>query len=216
MGQVEVVGSYNGQFNRLYLNNGTADPWAGVAGSDITSDAHDTIGIVLGDVDGDGDLDLVAGNYNSQVNRLYLNNGTGDPWGGVGGSDIMFDADITRSVVLGDVDSDGDLDLVAGNQGQTNRLYLNNGTGDPWYEVIGSNITLDTHNTTAVVLGDVDGDGDLDLVAGNSVQANRLYLNDGTADPWGARLSARISRPTHTTPDRSCWAMWTATGIWTW
>ena len=33
-------------------------------------------------VDGDGHLDLVAGNYN-QPNRLYLNNGTTDPWAGV-------------------------------------------------------------------------------------------------------------------------------------
>ena len=70
-------------------------------------------------------------------------------------------------MALGDVDGDGDLDLVAGNYGQTNRLYLNNGTADPWNGVTGSDITADADNTTSVALGDVDGDGDLDLVAGN-------------------------------------------------
>ena len=87
--------------------------------------------MALGDVDGDGDLDLVAGNYN-QANRLYLNNGTADPFDGVTGSDISSRRPRYLSVALGDVDGDGDLDLVAGNYSQANRLYLNNGTADPF------------------------------------------------------------------------------------
>ena len=120
----------HGQANRLYLNNGTAVPFNGVTGTDITADANTTTGIALGDMDGDGDLDVVAGNY-GQANRLYLNNGTADPLQRRDRHGHHRRRRPTRAMALGDVDGDGDLDVVAGNDGQPNRLYLNNGTATP-------------------------------------------------------------------------------------
>ena len=83
-------------------------------------------------------------------------------------------------MVLGDVNGDGHLDLVAGNSGQTNKLYLNDGSGG--FVSTGTAIGSDSETdlTFSVVLGDVDGDGDLDLVAGNFTQTSKLYLNDGS------------------------------------
>ncbi|MCP5155818.1 MAG: VCBS repeat-containing protein [Ectothiorhodospiraceae bacterium] len=188
-----VAGNGFGQANRLYLNNGTADPFASVTGSDITADADATFALALDDVDGDGDLDLVAGNAFSQRNRLYLNNGTADPFAGIVGTDITTDAQSTSAVALGDVDGDGDLDLVAGDTDQPNRLYLNNGTNDPFAGVTGADITADAQSTSAVALGDIDGDGDLDLVAGSTFQPNRLYLNNGSADPFAGVTGTDIT-----------------------
>jgi hypothetical protein len=66
-------------------------------------------------------------------------------------------------MVLGDVDRDGDLDLVM-SWGQ-NRLYLNDGMGT-FTDATAARMPVNYVPTTCVALGDVDGDGDLDLVFG--------------------------------------------------
>ena len=83
---------------------------------------------------------------------------------------ITEDNDLTQSIALGDIDGDGDLDVVVGNSSisSPNRLYLNNGTLKPFANATVVDITDDRHFTDSIALGDVDGDGDLDVVAGNS------------------------------------------------
>ncbi|MEM7202095.1 MAG: VCBS repeat-containing protein [Planctomycetota bacterium] len=180
--------------NSVYLNNGAGfftDATAGrlPAANDWSTD------IALGDVDGDGDLDLIVANappgFAGKRNQLYLNDG--------GGTFIDFTADllppladVSLAVAVADVDGDGDVDLMFGNAGQ-NRLYLNDGSGRFTHAT--AHLPPDLATSADVVLTDVDGDGDPDVVVANSIQSNRLYVNDGTgvmADVSATRLPPNV------------------------
>ncbi len=178
---------YIGGANKVYLNhNGVLQTIAA-----WTSDDTDfTRSVAWGDMDGDGDLDLAAGNWGS--NKVYLNqNGvlqTTAVW-------ISGDANGTYSVTWGDMDGDGDLDLAVGNSGSANKVYLNqNGilqTAAVW-------ISDDSDKTYSIAWGDVDGDGDLDLAAGNDGSANKVYLNqNGVLQTTAAWLSDDTSDRTN-------------------
>ncbi len=188
-GHLDVVaGNFNSEErNQIYLNNGTTDPFDGVVGLDAGTERDFTRALALADLDGDGNLDIVAGNGNSEgdnTNKLYLNLGTPAPFGKLGTSDIGAEIDNTDSIAFGDVDNDGDLDLVTGNNGQANKLYLNNGIANPFNNATVLNIGSENDNTIAIALGDVNNDGLLDVVAGNDGQVDRVYLNDGDGNPF--------------------------------
>ena len=130
------------------------------------ADSDETKELALGDIDGDNDLDLVVGNYSNERDRLYLNNGTSDPFGGVVGQDISSDEFYTHGVEFGDIDEDGDLDLIlVFHFDQPNRIYLN--------QTLHRNAAFDTKHTLDasfiyadfVHIADLDRDGDDDVIA---------------------------------------------------
>jgi hypothetical protein len=145
--------------------------------------AQNSHGIAWGDIDGDGDVDLVCGNY-ALSSTVFRNDGgvlTASPvWSGAGGES-------TRKIALGDYDGDGDIDLAMGNYGQANVVYRNDGgtlTSNPVWT------SAPTNDTYSVAWADYDGDGDMDLACGNYRQANTVYRNDGgtlTSNPaWSS------------------------------
>ncbi len=125
-----------------------------------------------GDVDGDGDLDVVL--VGMGIAKIYLNDG---------GGKFLYNRDVENNklyatdVKFCDVDGDEDLDLVVANFGYS-YIYFNDGDGN--YSK-GLKIDAKKYTTRSVVMGDVDNDGDSDVVTGNE-EGVRIYLNYGTGE----------------------------------
>ena len=159
----------------LVLAGAPAQQFGVLAKRHLPTAADATWGLALGDVDRDGDQDIVCANRRRQ-NRLYVNDGSGVFTDGTA-TRMPAETDNTASVALGDVDGDGDLDMVCANPGYQSRLYLNDGAGH-FTDVTGARMPAGSWLTPIVRLGDVDGDRDPDIVLGGG--QDRLYLNDGT------------------------------------
>lgn len=122
--------------------------------------------IALGDLDGDGDVDAYFVNgalLNKHFDEIWLNNGNGIF------TDTLqrLDNDTTYNIALGDVDSDQDLDVMETTCGQfdePDRLWLNNGAGT----FTDSGQTFDSTCTVPLIVQDLDGDKDLDLIIGKT------------------------------------------------
>ncbi len=175
----------------LQINDGTG-VFTNEAASRLPASAFETqiaAAVILGDVDGDLDLDAFVANGFPNLgaanfqNLLWINNGNG----------IFTDETSLRLPVaeshsfhaaFGDVDNDGDLDIVEGNvsglglSGQ-NKLLINNGAG-VFTDETTIRLPALSDITLALALGDLDGDADLDIVVANrSFNGSKILVNNG-------------------------------------
>ena len=217
-----LVGGFNGRFAFL-RNAGSAsapryvredDRWGGL-------DTGQYVRATLGDLDGDGDLDVVGGASSGRV-RVYRNVGSAaearfetESNGAPSADDHAFAAavgipdqvDGDSAPALGDLDGDGDLDLLIGTARGALAVYRNVGTRTAPRFQAEADIPAGRRRT-APTLGDLDGDGTPEIVAGTSA-GGYLYwragaaLGSGSAPRSGARLTVEPNPSTGTVAFRA-------------
>ncbi len=178
------------------------------AGVAVASDGRVRAGMGtdVGDYDGDGRVDLVVTNFESETHSLFRNLGAGlfaDATfeSGLGPATLPF---LGFGVAFLDYDNDADLDLAIANghvldnaglfrstsrHAQRNLLLRNDGKAR-FVEVgrqSGSGFLLEKVSRT-LVAGDIDNDGDLDLLVSNNGQSADLLRNEGGSRVGNALL----------------------------
>ena len=165
----------------------------------------------LGDVDGDGDLDLVVARGPDAVTPmrdLLLLRDAGGQFNLAPAGFFPARIAVTSNVDLVDLDGDADLDLVVGFVGDSLDVYLGDGAGHftatsqtpfPWFPSM-----LPARSTVEVVVADLDRDQRPDVFATASDRGAELWRNTGNAFLFvnyyaGTTIPPRPSRPRNST-----------------
>jgi hypothetical protein len=142
-----------------------------------------------GDIDGDGDLDLVVARDSLAI-QLWLNDGNGRFTDGTAGRLVSPSSIDNHDNRLADIDGDGDLDLLMANEDLLpNRVYRNNGAGF-FTDVTATALPPNAFDTKNSVVADFDGDGDPDWLAVD-LGGCHFYENNGAgvfSDATATRL----------------------------
>jgi hypothetical protein len=139
----------------------------------------------FGDLDDDGDADLVLGSWGPRI-AWYRN--TGDS--GIPSFELVDSAAavLTRgsnaTPAVADLDGDGDLDLLVGEAGGTLNFYRNEGLGGaPRFQLVDDAFeSIDVGRRSAPVLADLDGDGLVELLVGSESEGVVLFRQAGVQE----------------------------------
>ncbi|MCH8828478.1 MAG: VCBS repeat-containing protein [Planctomycetes bacterium] len=143
--------------------------------------------IHLADVDNDGNLDVVSASaVNNTVEWWWNTAGDGSAWTGF---TVHTGAMAVRAVFSADIDGDGDLDLLSASSGDNTIRWYESGVGTvPSFTT--RIIATDVTGVRTIVAGDVDGDGDIDVITASYDDDRVLWYEniDGDGTVWARRI----------------------------
>ena len=178
--------------DRLYKRAGSLDR--------IPLKPYGAPGVAIFDYDGDGDKDIYVTNGPGKANSLYANQkaqtNRADYIDMAAKAGVGATAHDSNGVCVGDTDNDGDIDLLVLGAGEPSRFYENQGNGTFVDVTMKSAIGGGNEWSAGCSMGDVNGDGLLDIVVANTYddwnhfkgisavnfdlnRANQLFLNKG-------------------------------------
>jgi hypothetical protein len=215
-GWLDIFVANDGEENLLWMNqrNGTFREAGLVAGIALTAEgkAEASMGVDAGDFDNDGDEDLIITELTSEGSNLYVNDGAGkfrdlSASSGVGPASLPYTG---WGTAWFDFDNDGWLDILAVNgtivasEGAAGRPFpydqrkvllrnLQNGRFENVAGRAGRVFEL-SESGRGAAFGDIDNDGDIDVLVGNDAGHVRLLVNNiGNRRHWvGLRLVGRV------------------------
>ncbi|MBK9489600.1 MAG: VCBS repeat-containing protein [Haliscomenobacter sp.] len=199
-GKPELIATNNGSMSvSLLRNTSSSGTLAFAAKVDVTTGAGPSSAAV-GDLDGDGKLDLAIGNQFSNTVSILRNTSTGGM--------LSFAAKIDSAVgsgplgvAIGDLDGDGKPDLALANFSSSTVSVLRNTStvGSISFARKVDFITGTNSRPYNIGLGDIDGDGKLDLVAPNAFASNVSVIRN-TSTPGNLSFAGRVDFTTGDTP----------------